>query len=114
MFPLLRPTLWILVLVLSGRAVSAQACMTTNGRIGRTTDSQHWSQSDSDRGLKSTTIRWKRGDCELRVDARGDFTVRADLTGLTSVDDYVELEERDGDHSRKVRVTGGAGALQYR
>src|SRR6185503_1283285 len=35
-------------------------------------------------------------------------------TGFISVDDYVELEERDGDHNRKVRITGGGAALEYR
>lgn len=92
----------------------AQPCMISNGRLGRSASSRHWTSSDSDRGARSTTIRWKSGDCELRVDARGEFSVRPDLTGFTAVDDYVELEERDGDHNRKVRITGVASGLEYR
>ncbi len=101
-------------LTLPGSLAAEQPCMISNGRLARSTSSQHWSSTDSDRGTRSTTIRWKRGDCELRVDARGEFTVRPDLTGFLTVDDYVELEERDGDHNRKVRITGGGQALEYR
>lgn len=94
----------------------AQTCL-SGGKARRANSShQNWTSSDGDRGTRSTTIRLRSGDCELRVDARGDFVVRGDLTGFSSVDDYVELEERDGDHNRKVRVsgTGRGSAFEYR
>lgn len=102
--------------VTTASAAAAQPCMIASRRLPRAGSSQHWNSSDSDRGLKSTTIRWRRGDCELRVDARGDFTVRPDLSGFTSVDEggYVQLEERDGDHDRRLRVTNRGGSLEYR
>src|SRR5437762_906390 len=105
----------IVVALCAGGAmdVSAQSCLTT-GRSGRAGSSQHSNISDSDRGSRATSIRWKRGDCELRLDARGEFTVTPDLTGFTSVDDYVEIEERDGDHSRKVRISSAGRGLEYR
>src|SRR5437867_4335386 len=109
--------LFVLVLcVTAASGVAAQPCMISNRRLPRAGSSQHWNSTDSDRGMSATTIRWRRGDCELRVDARGDFTVRPDLSGFTSVDDggYVQLEERDGDHERRVRITSNGGALEYR
>ena len=109
-----RVSLIVLGLVCTAAVASAQPCMITDGRLGRSTRAQHWSNTDSDRGTRSTSIRWRRGDCELRVDARGDFSVRPDQSGFTSVDDYNELEERDGDRSRKVRITNGGKALEYR
>ncbi|HEU4996096.1 MAG TPA: hypothetical protein VFT29_14870 [Gemmatimonadaceae bacterium] len=90
----------------------AQPCVTSRN-AGRTSSSQHWTNSDG-RGSQTTVIRWKRGDCELRLDARGDFAVRPDLTGFRSVDDVVEIEERDGDHSRRLRITNVNRGLEYR
>lgn len=112
-----RSSLLVLAIGLTtASAVAAQPCMITNRRLPRAGSSQHWNSSDSDRGMRSTTIRWRRGDCELRVDARGDFTVKPDLSGFTSVDEggYVQLEERDGDHDRRLRVTNSGRGLEYR
>jgi hypothetical protein len=109
--------LFVLTLcVAAAPALTAQPCMISSRRLPRNGSSQHWNSSDSDRGLSSTTIRWRRGECELRVDARGDFNVRADLSGFTSVDEggYVQLEERDGDHERRVRITNSGSGLDYR
>jgi hypothetical protein len=97
-------------LVIGASPVSAQACVRNAPR--GSTSIHNWTSRDD--GRKSTTMRWRRGDCELRLDANGDFTLRADLSGFQTVDDYVELEERDGDHTRKVRVTERGGALDYR
>jgi len=90
-----------------------QNCMTESARV-KSGSSQHWTTNDDDGRGKSTTIRWRRGDCEVRLDARGDFSARPDLTGFASVDNYVEIEERDGDRARKVRVTDANGRLEYR
>jgi len=101
--------------VVAASGVSAQTCV-SSGQLGRRANSSHQSStsSDGDRATRTTTIRLRSGDCELRVDARGDFVIRPDLTGFTSVDNYVELEERDGEHNRKVRISGAASGLEYR
>jgi len=92
---------------------SAQTCMRAGG-ARRHTSASHQSWTNSDGSARTTTIRLRDGDCELRVDARGDFTARPDLSGFASVDDFVEVEERDGDHSRRVRVSNINGGLDYR
>jgi len=93
-------------------ALSAQACITTQMYTHGST--QHWSSSSRDSDQQSTTMRVRRGACEVRLDARGLFTLRTDLRGFERVDDYVELEERSGDHNRRLRVTNKGGALEYR
>lgn len=92
----------------------AQGCLSSASRIGKRTTNQHTSRSDDNDRL--LTVRWQRGDCEIRVDARGEFGVRADLAGFTTVETggYVEIEERDGRRERKVRVTGGPAGLHHR
>jgi hypothetical protein len=111
-----RIALFLLVLCASTASMAAaQTCM-SGGRSSRRGSSSHqnWTNSDGDRLTKTTTIRLRTGDCELRVDARGDFMARPDLTGFATVDGYVEVEERDGDHNRKVRVSNTTGGLDYR
>jgi hypothetical protein len=93
-------------------AADAQSCI--NARTRESGNIRNWTNHISDSGTQTTTIQARRGDCELRLDARGEFAMRADLTNFSRVDDYVEVEERDGDHARKVRVTGRGGALEYR
>src|SRR5436305_2658849 len=109
-----RIILWTSILVVCATTrATAQPCMVANGHLARHSSAEHWNSSD-DRGIRVTRVRWRAGDCELLLDARGDFAVRADLTGFTAVDDYVELEERDGDHSRRVRITSSPRGLDYR
>lgn len=93
--------------------VLAQPCMVDAVR-GKRVRQQNWTRNDDDR--KQLTVRWRVDDCELRVDAEGDFTPRADLSGFLTISrgGYVEVEERDGDHRRKVRVSNGAAGLEYR
>src|SRR4051812_10254837 len=91
---------------------AAQACITA--RLKQRGSTTSWTSHSSDDGNQTTTIRTARGDCELRLDARGTFIVRPDLKAFERVDDYVEVEERNGDRSRKVRVTGRSGTLEYR
>ncbi|HJQ19948.1 MAG TPA: hypothetical protein VJ867_06320 [Gemmatimonadaceae bacterium] len=90
----------------------AQACIT--GRLAQRGTIQNWTSHISDSGNQTTTIRTQRGNCELRLDARGDFSMRPDLKAFDRVGDYVEVEERDGDKSRRVRVTSRGGVLEYR
>jgi hypothetical protein len=91
----------------------AQGCIND---VVRSKRAQHhnWTRTDDDR--KELTVRWRVGDCELRVDAEGEFTARGDLTGFLTLsrDGHVEVEERDGDRRRMVRVTSGSTGLQYR
>ncbi|MEX2152265.1 MAG: hypothetical protein WD825_02950 [Gemmatimonadaceae bacterium] len=111
---MISPRFLLVALIAAAPSVAhAQGCISSASRLGKTSN-QHISRND-DRN-RVLTVRWQRGDCELRVDARGEFGVRADLTGFTTVESggYVEIEERDGDRERKVRVTGGPAGLHYR
>lgn len=94
--------------------LSAQGCLTNAARTGNRGDHQNWTRTDDDR--KSITVRWRRGDCEIRIDARGDFGVKPDLSGFTGVQDggWVEIEESDGDTQRRLRVVGMGRDLEYR
>lgn len=109
-----RLSIITLLIAVSPALVHAQGCLSSAQRAGK--GSTHHNSTRSDDRIQRLTVRWRRGDCELRVDARGTFGVRADLAGFTTLEGggYVEIEERDGDRERKVRVTNGAGALQYR
>lgn len=102
----------IVVVTLSAEAASAQGCLSSN-RFGRGSD-HHSNRSDD--GRRELTVRWRRGDCEIRIDARGEFGVKADLTGFLGVEDggYIDVEERDRDVTRRVRVTGSGRDLTYR
>lgn len=93
-------------------ALNAQICSTS--RVSKRGNTHNWSSSIRESGQESTTIRTRSGDCELRLDARGSFSMRPDLRGFDRVDEYVEIEERDGDRSRRLRVTNKAGTLEYR
>ena len=103
----------VLMLALSTPA-AAQGCLDNPARSGRSSTHQNWVGSDD--GKRSTTVRWRRGDCEIRLDARGDFGVRTDLSGFVGVEDggYVQIEERDGDVERRLRVVGMGRDLEYR
>jgi hypothetical protein len=102
------------VLTASPALVYAQGCLSAPA-VGGKGNTHHNTHINDDR-VQRLTVRWQRGDCELRVDARGTFSVRADLSGFITIENggYVDIEERDGDRDRKVRVTTGAGGLQYR
>jgi hypothetical protein len=109
--PSLLPVLFLILTVPA--AAASQGCL--SNATGKVKGSTHHSirSDDDDQRL---TVRWQRGDCEIRVDARGEFAVRGDLSGFLRVANggYVQIEERDGDLERKVRVTSGTGGLEYR
>lgn len=94
------------------RFLDAQSCITS--RIYQRGNIHNWTSSSRSEGDETTTMRIRRGDCELRLDAHGKFVARPDLRALDRVDDYVEIEERSGDHNHRVRVTNKGGALDYR
>ena len=100
-------------LVLTPEWAEAQGCLSTP-RFGRRENNHVSSRSDDDR--RTLQVRWRRGDCEIRIDARGDFGVNADLTAFVGVEDggYIDIEERDGDTERRVRITGRGRELDYR
>lgn len=103
---------FVLAVALLPVDASAQACITRS--LSRRTSIHNSTNSIRDGATQSTSIRAQRGDCELRLDARGEFTMRPDLRAFERVDEYVEVEERDGDHNRKVRVVNRGGTLEYR
>src|SRR5688572_16382513 len=109
-----RLSVIVAILTIVPSVTQAQGCLSNPARLARSTS--HHSSTRIDDDKKSLTVWWQRGECELRVDARGDFAVRADLSGFTSIDQggYVDIEERDGDRERRVRVTNSGGRLQYR
>jgi hypothetical protein len=92
----------------------AQGCLNNTAKLGNRGDTHNSSRTDDER--QSISVRWRRGDCEIRIDARGDFGVKPDLSGFTGVQDggWVEIEERDGDVERRVRVVGMGRDLEYR
>ena len=98
--------------VLAPLALPGQSCVAT--QMSRRGSIQNWTSRSKDGADETTTMRVRRGDCELRLDARGQFSMRADLRGFDRVDDYVEIEERDGGHTRRLRVTNKGGALEQR
>ena len=104
-------TLIVLGLVLA-TPLGAQGCLTSSS----TRQGDHSSLSHSDDDRRSISVRWRRGNCEIRVDARGDFGVKPDLSGFVGVEDggWVEVQERDGDVVRRVRVVGMGRDLEYR
>lgn len=105
----------LLVLTIAFAApVAAQGCLNNPARFGKSSTHQNWVGSDDNK--RSMTVRWRRGDCEIRLDARGDFGVKPDLSGFVGVEDggWVEIEERDGDVERRVRVVGMRRDLEYR
>lgn len=92
--------------------LGAQGCLTSSS----TRQGDHSSLSHNDDARRSISVRWRRGNCEIRVDARGDFGVKPDLSGFVGVEDggWVEVQERDGDVVRRVRVVGMGRDLEYR
>src|SRR5688500_13029398 len=102
------------MLVAALSPLDAQACLSSANRIGKQGDHQNWIRSDD--GKRSMSVRWRRGDCEIRLDARGDFGVKPDLTGIVGVEDggWVEIEENDGNTERRVRVVGMGRDLEFR
>lgn len=93
---------------------NAQGCALTVQRSDKNTIRHRTSVTDD--GEKRLSMLWQRGDCELRVEARGEFSVRPDLSAITRVEDrgYVDIEERDGDRERRVRVSNGRDGLEFR
>jgi hypothetical protein len=108
-----RTTLVLFCLALAS-PLSAQGCLTNAARSGKDGDHQNISRTDQDR--RSITVRWRRGDCEIRIDARGDFAVKPDLSGFVGVEDggWIDVQERDGDVERRVRIVGTGRDLEYR
>ena len=92
----------------------AQGCVLTASRNEKGV--RHRSSVTDDGGDKRLSVLWRRDDCELRVEARGDFSVRPDLSAITRVDDggYIDIEERDRNRERRLRVTSGANGLVLR
>ena len=91
----------------------AQGCLSS--RFGRIRNETHHSSRDDDANRR-LTVRWRSGDCSVEIDARGDFGVNADLTGFVGIEDggYIDIEERDGRTTRRLRVTGRGRDLEHR
>ena len=103
----------VLAVVCLAAPAGAQGCLTSAAQSGKV--SQHNSHI-SESGRRTISVRWRRGDCEIRIDARGDFGVKPDLSGFVGVEDggWIDIEERDGDTERRVRVVGLGRDLEYR
>ena len=103
----------VLAVVCVAAPAGAQGCLTSAAQSGKV--SQHNSHI-SESGRRTISVRWRRGDCEIRIDARGDFGVKPDLSGFVGVEDggWIDIEERDGDTERRVRVVGLGRDLEYR
>ena len=105
-----------LVSMFAGAVPDTALTQTCVNDLPRSRGATHNSWSRSDEDGKQITVRWRVDDCELRVDVEGEFVARPDLSGVQSVsrNGLVEIEERDRDHRRKVRITNGPNGLQYR
>jgi hypothetical protein len=103
----------VVAVVCLASPAQAQGCLSNAAQSGKV--NQHNSHI-SENGRRTISVRWRRGDCEIRVDARGDFGVKPDLSGFVGVEDggWIEIEERDGDTERRVRVVGLGRDLEYR
>jgi hypothetical protein len=114
MIALRHVSLSLLFTAAAASAVDGQSCAVSSARLTRTNLQHHSSVTDDQ--TRRLTLRWQRGDCELRVDARGDFRVLPDLSAVTAIEDggYFDIEERDGDRERSVRITRGRDGLQHR
>ena len=101
----------LVALVLIPEWAGAQGCLT--GRSGRRNEHSSVRNDDDARRLY---VRWRSGDCSVEIDARGEFGVNADLTGFIGVEDggWIDIEERDGNTTRRVRVTSRGRELEYR
>src|SRR5688572_8870276 len=110
MTPKTLVTCLLLIALASPVAADAQGCAlerrTDRNRVRNRT-------SVTDDGEKRLSVLWQQGDCELLIEARGEFTVRPDLTAVTRIDEggFLDIEERDGRRERKVRITSRAGTL---
>lgn len=106
-------TAGFVLLTMALSPLDAQSCLANAARTGKS-DHQNWTRSDD--GRRSMSVRWRRGDCEIRLDSRGDFGVKPDLSGFVGVEDggWVDIEEDDGDTERRVRVIGMGRDLEYR
>jgi hypothetical protein len=109
---------WVISLVavmsVAPSLAPAQGCITASTRAaGSVKGSTSIQSHDNDERL---SVRWRRGNCELRVYARGKFSVLPDLSRITAISDggYVEIEEIEGRRERMVRIADRGGALQYR
>jgi hypothetical protein len=114
MIALRHISLSLLLTAAAASAADGQSCALTSVRRTKANLQHHSSITDDQ--TRRLTLRWQRGDCELRVDARGDFRVRPDLSGVISIEagGYLDIEERDGDRDRSVRITTGRDGAQYR
>ena len=102
------------LVVTTATQLQAQGCLDNGSLRSAKGDHQNWVRSDD--GKRSMSVRWRRGDCEIRLEARGDFGVKPDLSGFVGVEDggWVEVEERDGDRERRLRVVGMGRDLEHR
>jgi hypothetical protein len=112
----MRPVIRLIplaALVVAPDWAGAQGCL-SSPRFGRR-ESNHMSHREDD-DRRTLQVRWRRGDCEILIDARGEFGVNADLTGFIGVEDggFVDIEERDGEVRRRVRITGRGREIDYR
>ena len=102
----------VICTLLTATPIHAQGCLNDVNRGNVRHSNSHISES----GRRSMSVRWSKGDCEIRIDARGDFGVKPDLSGFVGVEDggWIEIEERDGNTERRVRVVGMGRDLEYR
>ena len=91
------------MLVQAGEALLGQsACDRASGKKG----GSHSNMISSNRRTESKrwTVRWTSGDCTFELDARGEITFNRDASDVQAISSggYFEIEEKDGDRSRRL------------
>lgn len=73
--------------------------------------------SNNDRGRRSSyTVRYSRENCSLELRAEGEFTLRADLSDIETIDrdGWVRIEERVGRSAKRIEIRrGDNGGLDH-
>ena len=75
----------------------------------------HNMNMESDNGYKHWTANWSGDDCNLDLRSEGDIKFNAEATDIQSISSggFFEVNLRQGDTLKQVKVTPSASGLQY-
>jgi beta-lactamase regulating signal transducer with metallopeptidase domain len=81
--------------------------------LRRTSSSSHSSESHTGR-LKNTRVKWTQNDCRVTFDLEGDVMFNADATDVIGLSrgGSLELQVKDGTHTRRVQLDDKNGGIE--
>jgi hypothetical protein len=81
----------------------------------RTDHSTSISSHDDGSSTKRISVRFSSGSCTLNLEADGDFTLRADLSDVATLErgGTLSLEERDGSSTRRIEIRNSGNGLEH-